>query len=119
MFCSRDKPFHETEMKYIDPGDNVEFKDATLLCEFNIRQGIELIKTRLTSTLSFQNDDTIIFKHHDNTFWMGAGEMFVKQFYEQQYYYNGKDIICEKSRRGYLDEIPNDLWTMIKKIYYI
>jgi hypothetical protein len=113
--CDHRDYFHETEMRYIAQSNNVEFENVSLLCEFSIKQGIKCIQTRSNTTISVQNDDIIVFKCNDNTLCIGNGKMFVKCFYEQRYYYNKKEMVCEKGRRGYLDELPTDVWTIIKK----
>lgn len=112
--CQSNEPFHETEIYNFD-SDHFSFIDEHLLCEFSIKQAVELIKTKLDTKPSFHDDDTIIIKYDDNSLQLGSGEMFIRKFYEQQYYYNEKEIICEKSRRGYLDELSNDVWIIIKK----
>lgn len=79
-------------------------------CRFSVDTAILHLKT-----MDYGDRSSIILEFNDGQMFWRSINYFVKRFYEQSYYYVTNEIVCEKSRRGYLDELPNDIWTMIKK----
>lgn len=89
------------------------------LCKFNVKNAISHMETGI-STGNYWKGNDIIFETYDGHKFERTTKHFIKIFYKHYYYYNENEIFCKAIRQNYLKELPNDIWTMIKKyIIYI
>jgi hypothetical protein len=91
---------------------HVMLSDPTKMCRFSLNQAITHIEILIKQKRSLRD---ILIEFNNGDIRVKSANHLRKTFYRQQCNYNNKDIICEKGRRGYLDELPTDVWTIIKK----
>jgi hypothetical protein len=84
------------------------------LCKFSVKYAISNIKIGISDDERPGMNGVILETYDGHTF-ESQIKYFRRQFYEQYFYYNENELICEKLKRGYLDELPTDIWNIIKK----
>lgn len=114
--CDCGKIVHDCKYGDINYADKEIYKEQLQkYCKFNIEDAIEIIHKKLAEKQGYDDSGDILIEYNNGKFLWSSYSIFTQDYCIYNYLPAKKELFCEKCRRGYLDELPTDIWNIIKK----